>query len=456
MSTFFAATGRFAVRFRWVVVVAWVAATVLANLFLPSLTTVIKQNSTSALPARQPQPASRPAGRPVPEPGRDAGPGRHRPQPRHAHQHGHHRHSAAGGRPGQGQRRAAGPGSRRQPRRPCGATAGPGRHQPRHPGPRPASRREPAPCHPGQRPARRAGRSPSRPGGRPGRRQPDLPAIGQPGPGPVHPAHRGAAARRLPLAPGAAADARPRCTRHPARRAGDRRGEPGRPEGVLAHPDHAAHPDPRRRHRLRPVPRLPGQGGTARRAARPTTRSPAPCPGSGESITFSAATVIAALLTLLLATFGLYASLGAPLAIAIALMLLAGLTLPASPAGHLRPGRVLAVAHGPGHRTPRLVGAHGRPYRHPPGRDARPRRAAFGLLALAAIGYRPAGFGGTPAAPAGSDSAAGNALLAAHFPAASSNPTSVLLRFPASVWSDPAHAHRGAAPARRASPSSAA
>src|SRR5260370_26585350 len=47
----------------------------------------------------------------------------------------------------------------------------------------------------------------------------------------------------------------------------------------------------------------------------------------GESITFSAATVIAALLTLMLATFGLYSSLGAPLAIAIALMLLAGLTL---------------------------------------------------------------------------------------------------------------------------------
>jgi len=47
----------------------------------------------------------------------------------------------------------------------------------------------------------------------------------------------------------------------------------------------------------------------------------------GESVTFSAATVIAALLTLLLASFGLYSSLGAPLAIAIALMLLAGLTL---------------------------------------------------------------------------------------------------------------------------------
>ncbi len=31
MHTFFAATGRFAVRFRWAVVAAWVAATILAG-----------------------------------------------------------------------------------------------------------------------------------------------------------------------------------------------------------------------------------------------------------------------------------------------------------------------------------------------------------------------------------------------------------------------------------------
>jgi uncharacterized membrane protein YdfJ with MMPL/SSD domain len=31
---FFAATGRFAVRFRWVVVVAWIAATVLTQHFI--------------------------------------------------------------------------------------------------------------------------------------------------------------------------------------------------------------------------------------------------------------------------------------------------------------------------------------------------------------------------------------------------------------------------------------
>ena len=47
----------------------------------------------------------------------------------------------------------------------------------------------------------------------------------------------------------------------------------------------------------------------------------------GESITFSALTVIAALMSLVLADFGIYQSLGPALAIGIALMLLAGLTL---------------------------------------------------------------------------------------------------------------------------------
>lgn len=52
----------------------------------------------------------------------------------------------------------------------------------------------------------------------------------------------------------------------------------------------------------------------------------------GEALTFSALTVIAALTTLTVARLGLYQSLGPSLAIAIALMLLAGLTLlPAPP-----------------------------------------------------------------------------------------------------------------------------
>src|SRR5581483_4718301 len=47
----------------------------------------------------------------------------------------------------------------------------------------------------------------------------------------------------------------------------------------------------------------------------------------GETITFSALTVIAALLSLLAATFQIYSQLGVPLAIGIGTMLLAGLTL---------------------------------------------------------------------------------------------------------------------------------
>jgi putative drug exporter of the RND superfamily len=162
----------------------------------------------------------------------------------------------------------------------------------------------------------------------------------------------------------------------------------------------------------------------------------------GESITFSAATVIAALLTLLLATFGLYASLGAPLAIAIALMLLAGLTL--LPALLAIFGRAAFWPAKTTEGTQRLGWwgrTAGRIVAHPAATLGL-GLLAFGVLAMAAIGYTPGGFGSTPAAPHGSDSATGDTLLAGHFPAASGNPTEVLLRFPASVWSDPARLAR--------------
>ena len=158
----------------------------------------------------------------------------------------------------------------------------------------------------------------------------------------------------------------------------------------------------------------------------------------GESVTFSAATVIAALLTLVLATFGLYSSLGAPLAIAIAIMLLAGLTL--QPALLAIFGRAAFWPSNTTQGTERL-GWWGRTAGRIVTRPAATLALGvvlFGGLAAAAIGYAPAGFGGTTAAPAGSDSAAGDALLAAHFAAASSNPTNVLLRLRAPVWADPA------------------
>jgi len=162
----------------------------------------------------------------------------------------------------------------------------------------------------------------------------------------------------------------------------------------------------------------------------------------GESITFSAATVIASLLTLLLAVFGLYSSLGAPLAIAIGLMLLAGLTL--TPALLAIFGRAAFWPSNTTQGSPRL-GWWGRTAGRIVTRPAATLALGlllFGGLATAAIGYTPGGFGSTPPAPHGSDSATGNALLAAHFSAASSNPTNVLLRFPTPVWRDPARVAR--------------
>ncbi len=150
----------------------------------------------------------------------------------------------------------------------------------------------------------------------------------------------------------------------------------------------------------------------------------------GESITFSAGTVICALLSLLLASFGIYHGLGPGLAIGIALMLLAALTLlPALLAVFGRavfwPMNVSKGRSG--------LGAWGRiagyVVRRPAGHS---RRGAvlFGALAAAATGYAPTGFNDAVSGPAGSDSAAGNAALMAHFPIGVVYPTDVLLRFP--------------------------
>jgi putative drug exporter of the RND superfamily len=155
----------------------------------------------------------------------------------------------------------------------------------------------------------------------------------------------------------------------------------------------------------------------------------------GESITSSGGTVIVALLCLALASFGLYSGLGPALAVGVAIMLLAALTL-----------------------TPALLAVFGRavfwptPIR-PAQREglwarltdrviARPVVTLvlgvvfLGGLALAATAYTSSGFGGTSTGPAGSGSAAGTAAINAHYPAAVANPTVVLLMYKSSVWSD--------------------
>jgi putative drug exporter of the RND superfamily len=211
----------------------------------------------------------------------------------------------------------------------------------------------------------------------------------------------------------------------------------------------------------------------------------------GESITFSAFTVIAALLSLLFATFQIYSNLGIPLAIGIGVMLVAGLTLlPALLAILGRwaffPSRTFWVTQ----KTPvarpwplwlilqfvlkplrwllnlitfgglmkgwlawgKRVRTSTRPSRGERfswGRIASrvlKRPAAwlltgviiFGALSAAVTAYQPAGFGGTISAPAGTDSAAGTDLLNKYFPSTAANPTNLIYTLPAPAWQDAA------------------
>jgi putative drug exporter of the RND superfamily len=172
----------------------------------------------------------------------------------------------------------------------------------------------------------------------------------------------------------------------------------------------------------------------------------------GESITFSAGTVIAAVLTLLLASFPFYADLGIPFAIAIGVILVAGLTLlPALLSIRLSLLAVKRTLFQAMFGRPKLLPwsiqgtgksgvwgrIAGRIVRHPV-----PTLVAglvfFGGLSFAVLGYQASGFGGDTTPPAGSDSAAGTALLSRHFPQSSANPTSLIFRFAEPVWQHPA------------------
>ncbi|MGC2208379.1 MAG: MMPL family transporter [Candidatus Dormiibacterota bacterium] len=156
----------------------------------------------------------------------------------------------------------------------------------------------------------------------------------------------------------------------------------------------------------------------------------------GESITFSALTVIAALLSLTLAQFGLYQSLGPALAIGIGLMLLAGLTL--LPALLAIFGRAVFWPT----RTAKEDRQRGGIYSWLAARVVRRPLlilltgvVVFGGVAIGALTSATAGFGNT-AAPSGTNSAAGAAVLARDFPAANVQSSAVLFQLPQSVWSD--------------------
>ena len=171
----------------------------------------------------------------------------------------------------------------------------------------------------------------------------------------------------------------------------------------------------------------------------------------GESITFSAATVIAALLTLLLATFGLYSSLGAPLAIALALMLLADLTL--LPALLAIVGRAAfwpsRTARGTG-RTGWWGRIAGRVVAHPAATLAF-GLVAFGALATAVLGYRPAGLA-HPGRPQRLGFRRGQRAARRPFPRRHQQPDHGGAAVPRAGLERPGTSRHGAATARRAAP----
>ena len=158
----------------------------------------------------------------------------------------------------------------------------------------------------------------------------------------------------------------------------------------------------------------------------------------GESITFSALTVIAALVSLVLAEFAFYQSLGPALAIGIALMLLAGLTL--LPALLAIFGRAVfwptgAAAMAEHHRG--LWDRIGVIATRRPGLTLTAGVVLFVGLGATLLTTGVAGFGDASSAAKGTDSAAGSDLIAAHFPSSTTSRSAVLLKFPTSVWDDP-------------------
>jgi RND superfamily putative drug exporter len=153
----------------------------------------------------------------------------------------------------------------------------------------------------------------------------------------------------------------------------------------------------------------------------------------GESITFSAMTVAAALLSLVLAVFGLYKGLGPALAIGIGIMLLAALTfLPA----------VLAVlgraVFWPAKTTKQQlrIGLWGKLAEKVIERPVYMLLLGvliFGSLSLGIFGYRTTGFSNQNA-PAGSESAIGRQVITAHFSAANNDPQLLIFTFNQPVW----------------------
>ena len=158
----------------------------------------------------------------------------------------------------------------------------------------------------------------------------------------------------------------------------------------------------------------------------------------GESITFSALTVIAALLSLLAASFEIYSDLGIPLAIGIGVMLIAGLTLLPALLAIFGKAAFWPSKPKPGTSSTGAWGKIATRVMKRPAAALLTGVIIFGALSVAVTAYQSAGFGGTISAPAGTDSAAGQNLLAKYFPASSANPTNLVYKLSTPAWEDPA------------------
>jgi RND superfamily putative drug exporter len=158
----------------------------------------------------------------------------------------------------------------------------------------------------------------------------------------------------------------------------------------------------------------------------------------GESITFSALTVVAALLSLLFATFQIYSTLGIPLAIGIAVALLAGLTLLPALLAILGRAAFWPTKNRVGASTTGAWGNIAARIMRRPALALTTGVVVFGALSVAVTAYASGGFGGSLAAPAASDSAAGAALQTKYFPSTAANPTSLVYKLSAPVWENPA------------------
>jgi RND superfamily putative drug exporter len=154
----------------------------------------------------------------------------------------------------------------------------------------------------------------------------------------------------------------------------------------------------------------------------------------GESITFSALTVVAALLSLLAATFQIYSQLGIPLAIGIGVMLLAGLTLLPALLAIFGKAAFWPSKPKPGGETTGIWGRVAARVVKRPAAALMIGVIVFGALSVAVTAYQSAGFGGTISAPAGTDSAAGTDLMNKYFPATAANPTNLVYKLSTPAW----------------------